>query len=35
MERSEGGPNMIQTYGVNGRGYLIDVSRYTPVNGRW
>ena len=33
VDLSEGGPDMIQTHGSNGRGYLVQLSQYTPVNG--
>ena len=33
VDLSDGGPNMIQTFGSNGRGHLLHVSQYRPVNG--
>ena len=33
VDLSEGGPDMIQTFGSNGRGHLLQLSQYRPVNG--
>ena len=33
VDLSEGGPDMIQTFGSNGRGHLSQLSQYRPVNG--
>ena len=33
VDLSEGGPDMMQTFGSNGRGHLFSESQYRPVNG--
>ena len=33
VDLSDGGPNMIQTFASNGRGHLLSLSQFRPMNG--